>query len=851
MPDLSWRTLTTGPQRRPFRLPVALSWRLQRVREIVVCRISAGLIKAVSRIRALRWVPRRIVIIAERQLLVAADRRVFDASYYLDANPDVRTAELDPMQHYLSFGWREGRAPNAEFDDAYYRAHSGLSPRTPVSALGHFLAQGQARQIAPAPDVDLADWRKHNPDIAIARVDPYGHFLNAGCRTPKHQRAPEAAISLQTLSMLTSDRTGPALVDVIMPVYGGRAETLSAIQHVLTARARTGFGLVIIDDSSPDQELRADLEDLSARGLLTLVHQPDNQGFVAAINRGMQCHPERDVVWLNSDTQVYDGWLDRLRDAAYSAARVATVTPLSNNATLCSYPRMDADNATALEHDWSEIARIAAEANAGQTIELPTAVGFCTYVRRDAIDAIGVLDQVAFGRGYGEENDFSRRAIAAGWSNLAAADVLVRHFGGVSFGAEKSSRVEQALAVLDRRYPDYHGAVHRFLSEDPLHDARHAIDLARLNAARAERNVLIVTHSLGGGTAQHVTEEITRLRLSGASVYLMRGGQRGTGTARLEHVAVGALPTLEALDLDGERLWEILATLELSDIQIHHLIDFGTDAPTIFRNRLSALNVPFRFVVHDYFAICPRINMVDLGGMYCGEPDVAGCRSCLIRRGSIAGRPDIVNWRARYHALLARAESVTVPDRDVADRLRSYFPDLKPASVVPHEPWQTSEMLESMRQPGPLRVAVLGAIGPIKGVDILFATAMRARRMQGGPQFTVIGYTHNDHAARACGISVTGAYENADVDLLIEQADPDVIWIPSIWPETYCYTLSIALRSGRAVAGFAIGAIATRLRDAGRGHLMPLSDAGNPERLIQALALAAEEEAEKQELAVA
>jgi glycosyltransferase involved in cell wall biosynthesis len=87
--------------------------------------------------------------------------------------------------------------------------------------------------------------------------------------------------------------------------------------------------------------------------------------------------------------------------------------------------------------------------------------------------------------------------------------------------------------------------------------------------------------------------------------------------------------------------------------------------------------------------------------------------------------------------------------------------------------------------------------------------------------------------------------------MLIEQVDPDVIWIPSIWPETYCYTLSIALRSGRAVAGFAIGAVATRLRDAGRGYLIPLGDAGDPARLIQALALAAEEQAEEQKLAVA
>ncbi len=843
MPDLPWRTLNAPPNRRPFRLPVKLSWRLQRLRDVVLLRLSSGLVQAVSRIRALRWMPRWALIAAEQVLISSARPMVFDGPFYLDRNPDVKASGQDPLRHYLRHGWLEGRAPNASFDDPYYRSNAGLTRETPVSALAHYLAHGRTTGLVPAPNVDIGAWHARNPEIAIARVDPYGHFLKEGCQQLLPPGPPAPEISLTQLATLGAGERGPILVDVVMPVFSGRAETLSAILHVLTAPVRTAFELVVIDDCGPDADLRADIDDLAARGLITLIRQPGNCGFVAAINRGMACNSDRDVIWLNADTQVYAGWLDRLREAAYSAPNVATVTPLSNNATLCSYPRIDSDNAFDLECEWTWLARTTARVNAEQRVEVPTAVGFCTYVRRDAIDVIGTLDEQSFGRGYGEENDFSRRAIAAGWLNLAAADVLVRHFGGVSFGAEKASRVEHALAVLDRRYPDYHGAVLRFLKEDPLHEARHTLDLARLRAMRGARNVLIITHALGGGTAQYVTEEIARLRLSGVSVFLLSKGEGGNGTARLGHVTSGAMPTLEALDIDGDVLWRILATLNLSEVQIHHLIDFSPKAPAIFGERLATLRVPYQFMMHDYFAICPRINMCDLSGMYCGEPSVSGCRSCLLRRGSAAGRVDIVQWRERYRALLRQADRVTVPDRDGADRLHSYFPELQNIQIMPHEPpIKVAYLPVSRREPGPLRVAVLGAIGPIKGVDVLFAAAMRSRKLVDGPEFTVIGYTHNDTAARACGISVTGAYDNAQVDLLIEQADPDVIWIPSIWPETYCYTLSIALRSGRPIAGFAIGAIATRLRDAGTGHLMPLSDAGDPERLLQALALAAEPE---------
>jgi len=46
---------------------------------------------------------------------------------------------------------------------------------------------------------------------------------------------------------------------------------------------------------------------------------------------------------------VADGWLDRLRAHAWSGDHVGTVTPLSNNATICSYPDPDG---------WAEIVGI-------------------------------------------------------------------------------------------------------------------------------------------------------------------------------------------------------------------------------------------------------------------------------------------------------------------------------------------------------------------------------------------------------------------------------------------------------------------------------------------------------------
>jgi GT2 family glycosyltransferase len=644
-------------------------------------------------------------------------------------------------------------------------------------------------------------------------------------------------------------------VDVIVPVYRGRAETLRCLATVLEAVSRTRFTLVVVDDRGPDPALRADLARLARRGLIELVVQRRNLGFVAAVNAGMRLHPQRDVIWLNADTEVSGDWIDRLGNAASAAPDIATVTPLTNNGTICSYPRFCTDNCDPPETGWAGIDRIAAAANPGQVVEAPTCVGFCTYVKRAALDALGPLDEAAFGRGYGEENDFSQRAVRAGWRNLIAGDVFVYHAGQTSFGDIRAERVEAALRVVERRYPGYRRAVRRFIAGDPVAPMRRAIDLARLRQAGRpagrqrgrRRNVLIVTHSLGGGTSQHVGEEVARLRGEGAGVVLMSGGEAGPDSVRLGHPEIGALPSLAALALGGRGFTELLRGLGITEVHLHHLADFGRGAAERFAWLMEGLDLPFDFVVHDYLAICPRINLTDTAGMYCGEPDAPGCRRCLMRRRSRFGAPEIARWRRDYGALLGMARHVRVPDRDVAERLRRRFPRLANIVVRPHErgaPGAVSRLagasiLTAARRRAllsrPMRIATIGAIGPIKGFDVLLDLAGEIRARGAPVELSVIGYTRNDPAARAAGITVTGPYQDAEAAQIIAAVDPDLMLIASTWPETYCYTLSHALASARPLAGFDIGAVGTRIRDGGWGHALPLALARDPAALLDML----------------
>ena len=60
--------------------------------------------------------------------------------YYLAHNPDVAAAGVDPLVHFDTFGWHEGRNPNAFFDTAGYLAHYADVAAAGVNPLQHYEA---------------------------------------------------------------------------------------------------------------------------------------------------------------------------------------------------------------------------------------------------------------------------------------------------------------------------------------------------------------------------------------------------------------------------------------------------------------------------------------------------------------------------------------------------------------------------------------------------------------------------------------------------------------------------------------------------------------------------------------
>jgi GT2 family glycosyltransferase len=256
-------------------------------------------------------------------------------------------------------------------------------------------------------------------------------------------------------------------IDVVIPVYNATAllrRCLDALdRHTDPAQAR----VLVIDDASPDPAIAPLLAHWQQASPLApkVLRNDANLGFVGSVNRAIAATCG-DVLLLNADTEVTPGWLPRMRRALDSDERVATVTPFSNNAEICSWPELC--KAAPVPADAATIARAFAESGSPQYPQLPTAVGFCMLIRRTTLDAIGDFDRATFGRGYGEENDFCCRAAAHGWRNVLADDCYVVHAGGGSFAPLGLKPGGDNLARLLARYPRYNLAVAEFIAADPL-----------------------------------------------------------------------------------------------------------------------------------------------------------------------------------------------------------------------------------------------------------------------------------------------------------------------------------------------------------------------------------------------
>lgn len=216
------------------------------------------------------------------------------------------------------------------------------------------------------------------------------------------------------------------LTSIVIVTHNQLAHTRRCLDSV--ARLTPEPHEVIVVDNSSTDGTRAYLESLPG---VRVILNSGNRGFPAAANQGILAANGEDILLLNNDTIVTAGWLGRLRAALSSDDAVGLVGPVSNNVS-------GGQQVPAIYSNESELAAFARERgrlHAGEAQRTDRLVGFCLLFRRAVVERVGLLDE-RFGMGNFEDDDFCRRARAAGFRALIVRDAFVHHVGSATFRGE-------------------------------------------------------------------------------------------------------------------------------------------------------------------------------------------------------------------------------------------------------------------------------------------------------------------------------------------------------------------------------------------------------------------------------
>ena len=133
-----------------------------------------------------RYVIEGIHLLRDMTLIAASG--LFDRDWYLVQNPDVASAGVSPLRHYLRLGAVEGRDPNPHFDSDWYLKRNPDVAKAGVNPLIHYLRRGALEGRKPNPDFD-GD-RSGTPRVAVEKCCPISRLAgvaSTGC-AGRHSR---------------------------------------------------------------------------------------------------------------------------------------------------------------------------------------------------------------------------------------------------------------------------------------------------------------------------------------------------------------------------------------------------------------------------------------------------------------------------------------------------------------------------------------------------------------------------------------------------------------------------------------------------------------------------------------
>lgn len=610
--------------------------------------------------------------------------------------------------------------------------------------------------VVPEPHHPLATPARSAATVAFSRS------RSARSRIQFHTSAAEPAWSA-TFESVEPDDLGLPLPVARAPAYGDGVDLLVIVPVYEDLEATTAcldslrdqilsdatVAVVVVEDASPNPQITATLETRARRGDFTLIRNPRNLGFAASVNAAAATRGDGEILILNADTVLPPRALERLLAVLHADPEIGTVTPLSNNGELTSFPVPHTFNPLP-PHDDLLAWDAAAEAQATAPIDLPNGIGFCLLVRRTCWERLGAIATI-YGRGYYEDVDLCLRARDLGFRNVCATNLIVGHAGSRSFKTKKRALVMRNLEIMRTRFPTVEAESAAFLRAEPL----------RPVFATMERRIPSPPHDVVLVTAlsdAHPTPlaRIRALRAGGERVLLLNVVDAGSAAA-LRSVPGDVPQSLRFTIAEPDERRALLSYLSAAEIRRVEFVDIE-GCPGDLLDALLEMDRPINVLVAGLSSLVasPR----DGQGRASETPDPP-------RRV-----PETTARSPRWATRLRPGDFVVGSDAQAVTAARQALaghPAALAVDVVPRRALAHTYTRAPMRDAPTPALAILAPVATGEVSRLISALRDRLARLRPDAELLVIGTTVDDRSLIAGGAAfVTGPVPVDDFPRLIE-----------------------------------------------------------------------------------